>query len=106
MQRHIITHPFTNSWTPTHYIHESLSGDLNDDLIEVKDDLVLDVLDIMSQSYVDTFEEETEEDTILDVVDIISQTYWENHSEWKIIYWFILLLLYMIIYQIYIFVYV
>ena len=84
MQRHIITHPFTNSWTPTHYIHESLSGDLNDNLIEVKDDLVLDVLDIMSQSYVDTFEEETEEDTILDVVDIISQTYWENHSEWEI----------------------
>ena len=53
---------------------QSLSGDLNDNLIEVKDDLVLDVLDIMSQSYVDTFEEETEEDTILDVVDIIPQT--------------------------------
>ena len=40
-----------------------------------------DVLDIMSQSYFETFEEETEEDIILDVVDITSQTYWENHSE-------------------------
>ena len=38
----------------------------------------------MSQSYLDTFEEETEEDIILDVVDIISQTYWENHSEREI----------------------
>ena len=43
--------------------------------------LSIDVLDIMSQPYFETFEEETEEDIILDVVDIISQTYWENHSE-------------------------
>ena len=43
--------------------------------------LSIDVLDIMSQSYFETFEEETEEDIILDVVDITSQTYWENHSE-------------------------
>ena len=61
-----------------------MSGDLNDDPIEIEDDLVLDVLDIMSQSYLDTFEKETEEDIILDVVDIISQTYGENHSEREI----------------------
>ena len=46
--------------------------------------LSIDVLDIMSQSSFETFEEETEEDIILDVVDITSQTYWENHSEWEI----------------------
>ena len=50
-------------YPPTHYIRESFLGDLNDDPVEIKDDLIIDVVDIMSQSYLNTPEEETEEDT-------------------------------------------
>ena len=33
VKHYLFTHPFTNSWTPTHYyeIRESFSGDLDDD---------------------------------------------------------------------------
>ena len=37
-----------------------------------KDDTILDVVDIMSQTYVNIDEVEIDEDIILDVVDIIS----------------------------------
>ncbi len=39
------------------------------------------MVEIMSQSYLNIAEEETEEDIIFEVVDIISQTYWENQPE-------------------------
>ena len=40
--------------------------------VKLKDDTILDVVDIMSQTYVNIDEGEIEEDIILDVVDIIS----------------------------------
>jgi hypothetical protein len=44
----------------------------------------------MSQSYLNIAEEETEEDIKVDMVDIISQTYWENQPERKIVIYYIL----------------
>ena len=68
--------------------------------------LSIDVLVIMSQSYFETFEEETEEDIILDVVDITSQTYWENHSEWEIQLYIGLYYYYIWLYIRYIYIYI
>ena len=51
---------------------------MNDATVEIEDDIILDVFDIMSQSYLNIDEEEIEEDIILDVVDIMSHIYWEN----------------------------
>jgi hypothetical protein len=38
---------------------------LNDETVEIEDDIILDVFDIMSQSYLNIDEEEIEEDIIL-----------------------------------------
>ena len=46
MYRRPITHPFTSSWTATHYIHKSISVVLNDDKVEIEDGTILDVVDI------------------------------------------------------------
>ena len=56
-----------------HYIRESLSDDMR---VEIEDNLILDVVGIMSQS-LNIVEEDTEGDIILDVVDIILQICWE-----------------------------
>ena len=50
----------------------------------------------MSQSYLNVVEQETEEDVILDMVDIISQTYWQNQPSEKL--WIQIFILYIILY--------
>ncbi len=67
---HPPVHQFMNSH---HYIRESLSDDMR---VEIEDNLILDVVGIMSQS-LNIVEEDTEGDIILDVVDIILQICWE-----------------------------
>ena len=55
---------------------------MNDDPIEMEDDHP-DVVDIMSQSYLNIDEEETEENITLNVVDISLQIYWDNNPEYE-----------------------
>ena len=54
---------------------------LIDNPIEIEDDLILDLVDIMSQSFLNIDEEGPEEDILLDVVDLTSQIYWEQKPE-------------------------
>jgi hypothetical protein len=67
--------PFTNSWNPTHYIHKSFSGELNDDSGEIEDDDTLDVVDIISQIYWKTNPSENPLDSFLSSDDICIMGY-------------------------------